>query len=137
MRKFLIIAIIPILSSCGIYKPYVKRESALMHIEPGDSVKKCSDAIGFPDSMRASWEPEKGKLSEILEYRLFQEDVWWENLLLGPITGTLSWWFPIEKREPYLLQFSNRKLDKWGKEGDWFPRLPADIIITNTQAATH
>lgn len=130
MKKWAALSIaISLLQGCGVISPARRSESKLSYLSIGDKKSDVINRIGTPDVMRGARFLDDGKSLEVAEYRLYDSSQWYENLLLGPLFLTMSWWIPKGHTQFYWIQYVDGKLDRWGHAGDWQPNVTADVTV--------
>lgn len=110
MKKAMLVGLVLSVSGCGVIIPLVKSESRMQTVTIGDSRQDVVQKMGQPDSAAAPG---------IDAYLLYSKNTALENIPLGIISLTLTWWmpsfFPSQYPHTYWLYYTNGRLSNWVK----------------------
>ncbi len=119
MNFSLYLLLILSLIGCGVITPAQRNKTKLSNIHLKMSKEEVAFILGECNEVRGSIVNKKGQVVEVWEYSLYRKTASLENVLLGPILLTFSWWIPLNSYSNYWFYFVDEQLIQWGRAGDW------------------
>jgi len=121
MKRLLPILLV-LCNACGVTIPMTHSIDKLGQLSQGMDRSAVVSTLGKPQEVPVLGEQVNDTAIQVDEYDLFQKHAALWDVILGPITLTLTWWYPSPRHmNSYWVQYLDGKLARWGKAQSWKP----------------